>query len=268
MKITMLGTGNATVTECYNTCFVIEDNNEYMLVDGGGGNGILQQLKKASLRWQDMRTIFVTHKHIDHLLGIIWMVRMICQNMSRGKYDGEAVIYAHDEVISLIRDMAGSLLNAKETKYIDNRLHLISVKDGESRQILGKNVTFFDIQSTKAKQFGFSMELGDGDKLTCCGDEPYNECEYKYAVNSKWLLHEAFCLYSQADIFSPYEKHHSTVKDACELAEKLNVKNLILYHTEDKNIENRKKLYMEEGKQYYNGSLYVPEDLEVIELEK
>ncbi len=26
MKITMLGTGNALVTECYNTCFVIEDN--------------------------------------------------------------------------------------------------------------------------------------------------------------------------------------------------------------------------------------------------
>lgn len=26
MKLTMLGTGNALVTECYNTCFVIEDS--------------------------------------------------------------------------------------------------------------------------------------------------------------------------------------------------------------------------------------------------
>ena len=25
MKITMLGTGNAQVTECYNTCFVLEE---------------------------------------------------------------------------------------------------------------------------------------------------------------------------------------------------------------------------------------------------
>ncbi len=25
MKLTMLGTGNALVTECYNICFVIED---------------------------------------------------------------------------------------------------------------------------------------------------------------------------------------------------------------------------------------------------
>ena len=86
--------------------------------------------------------------------------------------------------------------------------------------------TFFDIQSSKAKQYGFCMDLGDGKKLTCCGDEPYEDCEESYARNSDWLLHEAFCLYSERELFDPYEKHHSTVKDACELAEKLNIKNL------------------------------------------
>ena len=38
MKLTILGTGNAMVTKCYNTCFAIEQNDEYFLVDGGGGN--------------------------------------------------------------------------------------------------------------------------------------------------------------------------------------------------------------------------------------
>ena len=47
MDITMLGTGSALVTECYNTCFVLSDGDEHFLVDGGGGNGILSQLKKA-----------------------------------------------------------------------------------------------------------------------------------------------------------------------------------------------------------------------------
>ena len=108
--------------------------------------------------------------------------------------------------------------------------------------------------------------MGNGDKFTCCGDEPYNDAEHPYAENSKWLLHEAFCLYSQADRFSPYEKHHSTVKDACELAEELHVPNLLLYHTEDKNITHRKELYTSEGTKYYHGNLYIPEDLETIEL--
>ena len=47
MKLTMLGTGNAMVTECYNTCFILSQENQYFLVDGGGGNGLLKQLKKA-----------------------------------------------------------------------------------------------------------------------------------------------------------------------------------------------------------------------------
>ena len=266
MKITMLGTGNALITECYNTCFVIENENGCFMVDGGGGNTVLRQLKKAGYNWMDMRHIFVTHKHIDHILGIVWMVRMITQNMKSGKYIGDAYIYGHEEVIFLIRDICSKLLNAKEVQFIDDRLHLVELQDGEAFTVIGNNCVAFDIQSTKAKQFGFTMYYEDGKKLTCCGDEPFNECEQKYAENSDWMMHEAFCLFGEADIHKPYEKNHSTVKDACELAERLHVKNVILYHTEDKNILRRKELYTEEGKQYYSGNLYVPEDLEVIEL--
>ncbi len=266
MKLTMLGTGNAHVTEYYNTCFVIEDKGQYFMVDGGGGSTILRQLKYAGYNWMDMRHIFVTHKHVDHLMGIIWMVRMICQFMNEGTYKGEAYIYSHKEILDLIRDFAGKLLRPKETRFIDDRLHLVEVHDGETMNIIGHDISFFDIQSTKAKQYGFCMDPESGRKLTCCGDEPYSDCEKKYAENSEWMLHEAFCLYSERDIFKPYEKHHSTVKDACELAEKLNVRNLLLYHSEDKNGNDRKKLYMEEGSQYYHGNLYVPDDLETLEL--
>ena len=84
--------------------------------------------------------------------------------------------------------------------------------------------------------------------------------------NSKWLLMKRSAYTHRQIFFSPYQKHHSTVKDACELANKMNVKNLLLYHTEDKNIKNRKELYTAEGKQYYQGNLYIPDDLEVIEL--
>jgi ribonuclease Z len=57
------------------------------------------------------------------------------------------------------------------------------------------------------------------------------------------------------------------VKDACRLAEELKVKNLILYHTEDGDPENRKRLYTEEGLRYYSGNLLVPEDLETVMLD-
>ena len=63
-----------------------------------------------------------------------------------------------------------------------------------------------------------------------------------------------------------YRKNHSTVKEASELAETLGVKNLVLYHTEDKSIESRKQAYTAEAKEYYHGNVFVPDDLDVIDL--
>ena len=266
MDLTLLGTGNALVTRCYNTCFLLSEGDDQLLVDGGGGNTILSQLERTGTSWRDVHAIFVTHRHIDHLLGIVWMMRMICQHMRSGSYEGEAVIYAHDEVVALLERLAGELLQAKDAALVGKRLHLVTVSDGETLEIMGHDVTFFDIQSTKAKQFGFRMELGEGRSLVCCGDEPYNPCERVYAEGATWLLHEAFCLASQADVFHPYEKSHSTVADACTLAEELGVENLVLYHTEDKNIDRREELYRAEGAPLFHGNLFIPNDLDVLHL--
>ena len=264
MKLTMLGTGHALVTECYNTCFVLSEENRHFLVDGGGGNTILKQLKDAGISLDDIHELFITHKHTDHLLGIVWIVRVICQQLMKGKYDGILHVYGHDEVLSLLYDMAGKLLWEKEFAFIGDRILLHEITDGQSVEIIGHKTTFFDVCSKKAKQFGFAMELDNHEKLTCCGDEPLHDNLEHYAKNCKWLLHEAFCLYSERDIHQPYEKHHSTVKDACELAERLGVQNLVLYHTEDEHIADRKTLYTCEGKAYYHGNLFVPDDLDVI----
>lgn len=266
MKLTMLGTGHALVTRYYNTCFVISEEDRHFLVDGGGGNTILRQLELAGIPWRNIHDIFLTHKHTDHLMGVIWMMRMICHGMSHGADCEDVRIYGHGEVLGILRDIAEKLLQPREIACIGSRLHLVEVTDGETLDIMGHRTTFFDMASTKAKQFGFSMELNDGEKLTCCGDEPYHEGLRNYVKNSKWLLHEAFCLYEERDIFEPYEKHHSTVKDACELAQRLKVANLVLYHTEDQSYPYRCARYTREGRQFFGNRLLVPEDLEVIPL--
>jgi ribonuclease BN (tRNA processing enzyme) len=53
-ELIMLGTGIAMVTRCYNTCFAIKNDEEYFLVDAGGGNGIMGQLEKAGISYEKM----------------------------------------------------------------------------------------------------------------------------------------------------------------------------------------------------------------------
>lgn len=262
MKLTILGTGNAAVLECYNTCFVLSDKEEYFLVDAGGGNRILKLLKDAGIELEDIHNIFVTHEHIDHVLGVIWLIRMIGQRMNQGKYEGDLRIYCHQELAEKIQTIASLTIQKKVCRHMGERIQFVKVESGEQREIMGCTVTFFDIASTKAKQFGFTMKLKNGGKFTCVGDEPYNEANYEYVKGSSWLLHEAFCLYAEADKFKPYEKHHSTVKEACQLAEELGVPNLLLYHTEETHLKERKELYTAEGQEYYHGNLYVPDDME------
>ena len=80
-ELTMLGTGNATVTKCYNTCFTIKIGKNILLVDAGGGNGILRQLEKAGIAISEIHDMFVTHAHTDHILGAVWMVRIVMQKI-------------------------------------------------------------------------------------------------------------------------------------------------------------------------------------------
>lgn len=266
MKLTMLGTGNASVKDCYNTCFVLSEGNQHFLIDAGGGNQVLKRLDEVKIRLKDIHDIFITHEHIDHILGVFWLIRMIGQQMHQGKYAGELRIYCHEELNTTIRTIAQLTIQDKVLKLLDDRIQLIVVRIGDTKEILGCPVTFFDIGSTKAKQYGFTITTEKGKKITCCGDEPYQECEREYALGSDWLLHEAFCLFAERDLFKPYEKHHTTVKEACMIAEELKIPNLILYHTEEVNLQERKRLYIEEGRRYYSGNLWVPDDGEVFEL--
>lgn len=266
-KLIVLGTGNASVTKCFNTCFLLQDSKgKYFMVDAGGGNGILTRLEKAQVSVGDIHELFVTHKHTDHLLGVIWIIRNVGQMMGSGAYDGELHIYCHDELADIIPKICAMTLVEKITKLFNDRIWIHRVEDREERQILDYKVQFFDIRSTKAKQFGFTTTLNNGKRLTFCGDEPYQEHCHDYAYKADYLLHEAFCLYEQKDIFRPYEKCHSTVKDAAELAVSLEVKNLLLWHTEDDNIRKRKSLYKKEARKYFKGTVFVPYDGETIEL--
>lgn len=295
-QITMLGTGNATVSQIYNTCFVLQTSSTLMLVDAGGGNGILSQLKKVNVQISDIHHLFVTHAHTDHVLGVIWVIRMVAQCKS---YEGLLHVYGNDKVMKVIKTIIDMILAKKQLAKVAERVVFHQLEDGDCFEVGNMKLECFDIQSTKEKQFGFRAELpgtsednvsedktasdyASEDKaasdhassdasgkplvLACLGDEPYNEQNRRYIEGADWVMCEAFCLYADRDTFKPYEKCHSTALDAGKLAEELGVKNLILYHTEEKTLATRKENYTREAAENFKGRIFVPDDLEVIEL--
>lgn len=257
----MLGTGNATVTQCYNTCFVLQISTTRLLVDAGGGNGVLGQLKKVGISIADIHHLFVTHAHTDHVLGVVWVVRMVAQ--CKG-YEGKLHVYSHDKVIHVVTTIIDMILAKKQLAKVAERVVFHELKDGDAFEVGDMRLTCFDIHSTKEKQFGFRAELPNRLVLACLGDEPYNSLNRPYVENVDWMMCEAFCLYADRDIFKPYEKCHSTALDAGKLAAELGVKNLVLYHTEEKTLATRRETYTKEAAENFKGKIVVPDDLEEI----
>lgn len=264
-KLIMLGTGHATVTECYNACFVLRTSESALLVDGGGGNGILKQMKKAEIHLTELTNIFVTHTHIDHLFGIVWILRMMGEKMIDKNSTHNCTVYSHNKVLKVIKYLCRNTLSPITWNNIQEKVKFQKVYDTQSVEI-GENMSlqFFDMESCTETQYGFKACLSSGKTLVCLGDALYQEQLVSYVQDADWLICESFCRDYDKEKFRPHELHHNTVLDVAIIAQQLDVKNLVLYHTEDSMLSERKEHYIAEARRAYSGNIYVPNDLESI----
>lgn len=263
-RIIMLGVGNGITLDLYNTCFVVQNNNGNFLVDTGGSIEIIKRLQKVNIDIKDIKNIFISHNHTDHILGLIWMFKKIISPVN-GEVKNKINIYCNDVVYNSIIEISKQVLPEKLVAEIFKFIEFHILKSEEKITINGIDYTFFDIEAKGTKQFGFECII-NGKKLVFLGDETLKRNLYERVKGADYVMHEAFCLDSEENIYHPYEINHSTAKSAGKIMNDLEVKNLILYHTEENHREERKKLYTLEAQENFRGNVYVPNDLEIIDL--
>jgi ribonuclease Z len=267
MKITFLGTGAADSLKYYNTCFFIHDAGEKgMLVDTGGGNGILVQLKQAGIPLESIDRVLITHPHIDHLLGIFWILRFLGPKIINGTTT-PLTVYAPQRTKQIIEQFAPLLLKEKVIKLFGEKIFIKQVTGTEIITAAAGEMTIFDARGEKSEMYGFRYNLASGKSLVMIGDEPYKAELEQYCKGVDLFIHESYCLESDRAQFKPETMNHSTVKEAAETAAKLGVKSLLLTHTEERaTLGKRKVLYTEEASKFFTGDIVIPEDLEKIEI--
>ena len=263
--IKMLGTGHGFTFNLYNTCFLLKNENDFLLVDTGGGAEIVRRLSRCNIELKDVHNIFISHCHTDHILGLMWMLKKLSNQFLAGKYEGKLNIYCNEEVSEAIQAIYSHLFPKNRVEVIKENIEIHVLKDEEEFEVINLKFKALDTKATKNQVLGFEVNI-NGKRLCFLGDEECNKTLFSRIENSDYVMHEAFCLDSEEQIFKPYQHKHSTVKSTCENMDKLNIKNLILYHTEESHIGNRKELYTEEGKKYFKNNLLVPDEMEEIEI--
>lgn len=264
-KIIMLGTADATAGKSYNTCFVIENENNYFLVDTGCSNRVLDNLKYANIEISKIHNIFISHKHMDHLLGLLWILRYITFLIKKNEYQGKLNIYCNEEVSTIIKSLYKMLLRKSQADIIDSFINIITVKDNETRNINGINYTFFDAKSKEVDLFGFETIINNK-KLVFLGDEKCNTENYDRIYNADYVMHEVFCLEKDKKSSGVGASVHSSVEDVVNKMNGKKIKNLILYHSKINDKIDKKYEFEKVGNKLFDGKVVVPNDLEVIEI--
>ena len=211
-RLIVLGTGNAQAIHCYNTCYAMQKGEEYFLVDAGGGNGILSQLDKAGIPLESIHNIFVTHAHNDHILGMVWMIRMIATSMNKGTYDGTLTIYCHEELVHTIKTLTKLTVGKKFYKHFDKRIVFHVIAHGDTIQIYKK----IDGKYTKVWKYDNEIDFAHalvGTKLAgqnafVCGVRrkdcelfavTYEDGEYKVTMIEKGVGPANLCVVNEKD---------------------------------------------------------------------
>ena len=266
-KIVMLGTGHGTVMDYYNSCFLLVNGNKNLLVDTGGSVRIIKNLEDKGYKLSDIHDIFISHCHTDHILGLCWMIKKIVVLFTKGEYHEKINIYCNSEVAESINKLVEAVFPEMLQRVLNNFILIHVLYDGEVLNIAGEKITFFDTLAKGNLLYGFETVLNNGAKLVFLGDEICNPMLYDKLKDADYVMHEAFCLDSEVGIPKIIKEVHSTVKFVCQTLEPFNIRNLILYHTEDSH-KNKKELYMNEAREYFSGNVIVPDDLDEIILEK
>ena len=140
--------------------------------------------------------MFVTHAHTDHILGAVWMVRIVMQKMLSGQYTGTFRVYGHDKVLEVLDWICRKLLPAKIVALIGSAVEFREVKDGETFEAGGLCLQCFDIASTKKNSSDFERSCRTDSRLSVWETKLYNVINRSSMWKMRdWLLCEAFCLY-------------------------------------------------------------------------
>jgi len=266
-KFYVLGTCAGISDKGFTLSGVLQHNDKCLLVDTGGGMQILKQLRLSGIKVSDIHDVFISHKHIDHLLGLIPFIRKIITAIRLGEYEGNLNIYCDKEIKEIVDYMVNATFHDIMVKLYSERVIYHILQPNQEYDVIGYKMKIIDTYSIASIQFGFEIILENNKRLFYLGDVPCATQNYDRVKNVDWVLHEAFSTSEKNKYTALVSKMHSTVADVCKNMSELGVKNLILWHTLDNEIETRKERFLTEGKEYFDGNLYVPDDLDVIDLD-
>ncbi|MCD6300984.1 MAG: ribonuclease Z [Staphylothermus sp.] len=229
VRVYMLGTGAAIPINRGLPCIALRVNSDIYLLDTG--EGCQQRLFKAGLGVVKVKTIFITHLHGDHYLGLFGMF----QSMHLLNRDKPLTIFAPQKLGKVLSTFIETGL-AK----LGYSLDFVSVNEGEIYRDDKISVECFKVDHG-IEAYGYRINLSNGKSITYTGDTRPCDNVLEHAKKTTILIHEA--TFTSDLRKEAYEQGHSTAADAALIASKAGVNELVLTHISSRYKDNTELFY-------------------------
>lgn len=239
-RVTLLGTGSpAPVMRRFGPAVLVQAGGRNLLIDSG--RGVTQRLMQVGLKLGAIDTLFITHLHSDHIVGIpdLWLTGWLEAGYAqrRGPFRVHGPAGSQNLMDGLVKAFDWDIKARIADQNLDpaNLKPVVTeVKEGVVYEQAGVKVTAFEVNHGDLLKpaFGYRIDYA-GRSVTISGDTKFNENLIKFATGTDLLIHQVAAARPellQSPVFKVILDHHTKPEEAGVVFTRTKPKLAVYYH--------------------------------------
>ena len=205
MTVTLLGTGSpipepgrlvpVSSRDRMNAMTLIYAGDEILLFDAG--RGVVERLSQAGVEGKDITSVFLTHFHSDHIVGLpdLWLTSRL--RLAWGSRTKPMEVIGPHGTQELIENIVKTYAPDVQARPSQPNIGFVG-RDFDKDDVVfdrhGVKVTAFTVDHGPAKPaVGYRIDY-KGRSVLISGDTRYNQNVIKYGVGVDLLIHEVLAV--------------------------------------------------------------------------
>ena len=245
MQISFLGTGAPLSPNRATLGLLIRDEDaQPLLLDTSGGFELYRSLATIGEKLDDIKHVIISHRHGDHLAGIM---AVILAGRAPTFYGLPDTMTAAEQLFELSYPNVSAVLQTKP--------RYVNIAYGEQRNIAGYNFSFYKANH-RVPTVAIRVER-NGKTLAYSGDCIPSREIIDSARDADIFICDALCASGDIDKKRLQGLMHPTAAEAAQMARQAKAKSLAMVHIA-RFADNRKMLA--EARENYDGPISIPFD--------
>jgi ribonuclease Z len=216
-----LGTGDPLNAERAQSSLAVRlPGEETVLFDTSSGTILLGRLRDAGIPIEEVRHLFVSHRHFDHAGGLAPLLISMAAHP-----EASLIIYALSDTLKALRELLALTIPGVED-WLGNHLIWRELAP-EMPILLGNTVITTFLVDHSVECVGFRV-MQNGSTLVFSGDTRPCQTVVEHSRGANLLIHEAYGTKDESEW--AHAVGHSSASDAGEVARAAGVDRLVLTH--------------------------------------